>query len=257
MKNTQQNQEHKENRKSGNEEVQNFRFMPSESERFCAWLTKLIGDESDRSFAKRAGISNSLLSAYKKGERTPGYANLRAIAEAGGVPFEHILFGGKDNYDALVQAQKDLAYLQQQIEELNKDAAPEMAGYVSIDHFLSIGGASRYAMLFKEDWIRTELGANPKDLELINVSGDSMEPTLKHGDIAMIDRSAPVLEREGIYAILMGNTLLVKRVQHLPGGILRIASDNPSYVPLDLRLDGPADASIDILGRVIWSGRRM
>lgn len=110
------------------------------------------------------------------------------------------------------------------------------------------------ALIFKEHWIRSELNARPSDLFLIRVSGDSMEPTLRAGDVILIDHRMQRPDREGIYIIRMDGMLLVKRVQALPGGVLQITSDNPAFSPWQLRqaeMEGVA-----IIGRVVWAGRR-
>jgi phage repressor protein C with HTH and peptisase S24 domain len=87
-------------------------------------------------------------------------------------------------------------------------------------------------LAFKEDWIRRELRASPDDLRLIYVQGDSMEPDLRAGDIILIDHTDTHARREGIYVLRMEDALLVKQVQRMPGGVLRLISRNPAYEPI-------------------------
>ena len=110
--------------------------------------------------------------------------------------------------------------------------------------------------MFKEDWIRFELGTRPEDLRLIRVSGDSMEPTLRSGDVILIDHSATRPDREGIYILRMDGMLLVKRVQAMPGGILNISSDNAAFAPWQLTRADLEGSDVCIVGRVVWAGRR-
>lgn len=113
-------------------------------------------------------------------------------------------------------------------------------------------------LAFKAEWIRVELRATPKDLYLIHVDGESMEPTLRPGDMILVDhRGAVSVPRDGIYVMRLGDTLLVKRLQRLPGNALEVTSDNPAYKPFTLKLDQMEQENMDIIGRVVWCGRRM
>lgn len=113
------------------------------------------------------------------------------------------------------------------------------------------------SLAFKRQWIHQELHANPADLYLIYVDGESMEPTLRPGDVILVDRrSAQAVPRDGIYVLRMDGSLLVKRLQRLPGHQVRVTSDNPAYQPFALSLEQPGD-DLAIVGRVVWTGRRM
>lgn len=112
-------------------------------------------------------------------------------------------------------------------------------------------------LAFRRDWLARELHASPKDLYLIEVDGESMEPTLRPGDIILIDhRDAQSVPRDGIYVIRMDSGLLVKRIQRLPGNRLMITSDNPAYKPFEIAMDD-AKTDLTIIGRVVWVGRRI
>ncbi|MCD8522594.1 MAG: S26 family signal peptidase [Saccharospirillaceae bacterium] len=114
------------------------------------------------------------------------------------------------------------------------------------------------SLAFKREWISQTLNATPADLYLINVQGESMTPTLHPGDVILVDRrNGENITTDGIYVIRMGDSLLVKRIQRLPGQKLRISSDNPAYQPFELKIDEAASDELAIIGRVVWSGRRM
>jgi phage repressor protein C with HTH and peptisase S24 domain len=112
-------------------------------------------------------------------------------------------------------------------------------------------------LAFKEDWIRQELRARPDQLRLIFVEGDSMEPDLRAGDIVLIDHTDVTARREGVYVIRMDGALLVKQVQRLPGGQVRVMSRNPAYEPFTVpvsKLEHPD--GLAVIGRVVWACRR-
>lgn len=97
--------------------------------------------------------------------------------------------------------------------------------------------------------------ANPADLSIIRVHGDSMFPVLADGDDIMVDRSdAAARLREGIYVLRMDNALIVKRLSVNPmTKRVTIASDNPAYPTWpDCK-----PAGIDVIGRVVWAARKI
>jgi hypothetical protein len=110
------------------------------------------------------------------------------------------------------------------------------------------------ALAFDPRWLR-DIGGRPERLSIIRVDGESMLPTLGHGDDIMVDGSDTMARlREGIYVLRMNDVLMVKRVAQTPhAGHFSIRSDNPLYPDWD---DVSAE-DFDILGRVIWAGRRI
>lgn len=89
---------------------------------------------------------------------------------------------------------------------------------------------------------------NLKNIEAINVTGDSMEPTLNNGNIIFIDKTKQDLAKDGIYAFVNENGLFVKRIQKRVDGALDVISDNKEY-PIQIVSKG----DITVLGKVISS----
>ncbi len=99
-----------------------------------------------------------------------------------------------------------------------------------------------------------QLGIQADTASLITVQGDSMEPTLSDGDDIMVDRTAATGPlRDGIHIIRMDGTLMVKRLAQTPGGRLSVLSDNDAYPPIENKAAG----AVEIIGRVVWAGRRL
>lgn len=110
-------------------------------------------------------------------------------------------------------------------------------------------------LAFKEDWVRLELGASPKNLILISAVGDSMEPTLRAGDLLLVDCGVRSFYQDAIYVFTANGELRVKRIQRLFSGALVIKSDNKQYSEEELSPDQAE--TLRIIGRVAWAGRRM
>lgn len=106
---------------------------------------------------------------------------------------------------------------------------------------------------FDEQWLR-KLGVEPRNVSLIRVDGDSMQPALNDGDDIMVDKGAALKPlRDGIHVIRIDGVLMVKRLAPAPGGRLSVLSDNPAY-PSWLDRD---PAEVQVVGRVVWVGRRL
>jgi phage repressor protein C with HTH and peptisase S24 domain len=108
---------------------------------------------------------------------------------------------------------------------------------------------------FSARWLEKLSSARPRDLSIIQVEGDSMSPTLSHGDDIMVDLSGARRKlSDGIYVLRRDDALLVKRVAlHPTRSTLTIASDNPAFASWT----DCAPDEIDIIGRVVWAGRRV
>ncbi len=102
---------------------------------------------------------------------------------------------------------------------------------------------------FNRAWLRDQQ-LTPEHLAVIEVQGDSMEPTLQSGDVVLLDMR-PQQPRDGvIYTLRRDSDLMVKRLRR-KGLEWFIHSDNRAYQPERLGSD-----SI-IVGRVVWLGRTL
>ena len=93
------------------------------------------------------------------------------------------------------------------------------------------GGSSddiEYEKLELPDYFVKMMGGDSmiKTIEAINVTGESMEPSLNDGDIIFVDITKKQYSKDGIYAIYADDVLLVKRIQNRTDGMYDIISDN-------------------------------
>lgn len=109
-------------------------------------------------------------------------------------------------------------------------------------------------LAFREEWVRGELRRNPSELFLLTVDGDSMFPTLVPGEVVLVDRTARQVSADAIYLVRVYDGITVKRCQW-DGDGLHLLSDNPAYKERVIAR-GELDNGVQILGRVIWGGRR-
>jgi len=72
----------------------------------------------------------------------------------------------------------------------------------------------------------------------------------------MVDRHLNGLS-DGIYVMRHDSNLLVKRLQSLPKGIIKVKSDNTMYEPWELDKADFNGTDLELIGRVVWTGQRM
>lgn len=96
-----------------------------------------------------------------------------------------------------------------------------------------------------------------KHIRLMEIKGESMLPTLAHGDFVIIDTSQPMADDEPandkVYVISINGDLYVKRALWVDAETLEWRSDNGElqYAPIVLRRHELND--VQVIGRVIWS----
>ncbi len=109
-------------------------------------------------------------------------------------------------------------------------------------------------LAFQSNWVRTIASGRPEALSVIHVEGDSMLPTLADGDHIVVDTDDRERLRDGIYVLRTDDALLVKRLGVNPATRrLSIKSDNPAYPSWD----DCDPATVAVIGRVVWVGRRL
>lgn len=108
--------------------------------------------------------------------------------------------------------------------------------------------------VFRIDWL-TKLTTGPSEMLMVyQVDDDSMEPTLRPGDHALVELVGDRMRGDGIYVFATKAGLAMKRIVFFPEGErVSVLSDNPLY-PAHEAVDR---ASINLIGRVIWVGRRL
>jgi len=145
---------------------------------------------------------------------------------------------------------------------LGRSVAHADPDLVEIDHVdLRFGMGATYLdgpvetekRVFSRSWLRNFTRAAPEQLFWTLGDGDSMEPTIRSGEVILIDRSQDTLRSaDGIWAVTVGDIVQVKRLRPRASGAVEILSDNPA-VPPDLAVDG----ELHVIGRVVAVVRRL
>lgn len=116
-------------------------------------------------------------------------------------------------------------------------------------------------LVFREEWLR-KIEVRPETAAMARISGDSMAPGIRDGDLVMIDttkREVPVRRRLRrpdqlpIFAFMQDSEARVKRLERLPKErVVVLYSDNKD-IPPEVIAESEV-SQLNILGQVVWSG---
>lgn len=200
---------------------------------------------------KVAGVTDEQLARWRDGYSKPNLYGIVRLAGAASLSVEWLATGegqkvpsGSENEAQEVGLGiygEDLTL----IERLDIDAAAGAGAYFETENTLDF-------VAYQTSWLR-QRGINPTATRLLNVKGDSMEPTIRDGDMALVDTSIQEIIDNAIYVIIVGQRLLIKRIHVLVSGALVLISDNNLYSPETV----PANEVefVRVAGRVMWFGR--
>jgi phage repressor protein C with HTH and peptisase S24 domain len=131
---------------------------------------------------------------------------------------------------------------------------PRLAVEASAGHGREVVPIHQYdqTVAFQESWLH-KIGVSPKNAHALSAVGDSMEPTIRDGDLLLVDTSIDKVRDNGIYVIVVDGMVLVKRLHVRTDRSLVLKSDNPQYPAETIQAADTAD--LHVAGRVRWFGR--
>lgn len=223
----------------------------------------------NKDVADRSGVPLRTLNSYMAGQADPKLTKLDRIAAACGTTVD-VLMGRKSPDPEPSQEKTRVSISSKGVTEtqhLVVRAEGELAvpeGFVAVP-FLEVrasAGRGRASLpaetvaeshfLFSEAWLRS-LGVSAHSAELLQAQGDSMHPTIQDGDLMLVDRGYGEVVHGKIYALVVNDLVVVKRVNFLAIGGMMLISDNDRY-PAETVSRNEVDA-LSFQGRVAWYGR--
>jgi len=209
-------------------------------------LKQAIGADKPYAFAKKCGVSESLLRKYLSGASVPSVEKAWAMAKTAGVSLDW-LAGGEGGIRPVGSSNKA-----GDSEEGTYAYIPLYDARCSAGHGTWNEEAKVLTMLAFTAYSLRKQGLNPSRLSAIRVDGDSMAGLLEDGDTVMIDHGRNQLEAEAVYVIRLDDHLYAKRLQRLFDGSVRIISENKAYG--DVVVSKAQLNDLEIIGRVVWAG---
>ena len=207
-------------------------------------------------FAKHFNMHGQTLSRYEKGYNAPDAFFFKKICEDFNIEARWLLLGEdpiRPGEAGIKETPADYSG-----DELKKNGFTLVPRY---DVQVSLGCGALVDneqivehLAFKTIWLKKEMNLEPGRLALISTVGDSMYPTIREGDLLLVDLRRREVGDDAIYIIRRDSTLVAKRFQRLFDGTVSIKSDNPIYkeevVPRETAKE------LNLIGRVVWIGRK-
>ncbi len=187
----------------------------------------------DKDVAAALGISQMNFATMKKRDKIP-FNELLDFCAKRSISINWLLYG--QSPESLVEATNKF-YMVKYFSDINASAGG--GSDVEFEEIQELEIPEQFVFMLGGE---KEL----KNIEAINVSGDSMEPTFSYNDIVFINRNKTDINRGGIFTIRTEAGLFIKRVHKRIDGKLDIISDNSVY---DTQTLAPDD--IEIVGRVV------
>ena len=199
-----------------------------------------------------AGVSAQAVNNwYKKGKISIDSA--KAIYQKYGYSIEWILGGDESKASVnqnnnltsdLFSNERDLLH-KHRIDYYDVRAAAGLTGFENSDYPEIIS-----SLYLTDEGMAQLVGKKSSDgICLVNVPTDSMEPTIRKGDIVFLDTKVNAYSGDGIYAFAIDGALFIKRIQKMIGGGYRMISDNEIYPPEQISDDVCKNAQF--IGRFI------
>lgn len=194
---------------------------------FSERLKTAMKDLTLQDMADKTGIGKTTLHSYLNNKNTPNLDKLAKIAEATDFTVEWLASGHIPNTNMTRVPHYDLV------------ASAGCGALVEYENPIA-------EFSFSREWLQIQ-GLLNKTLSVIQVAGDSMEPSLYDGDLILI-RHGEV--KDGICVIRIDNDILVKRVQYdYAERAYLISSDNKQYKPF--RIESKFEGDFQIIGQVV------
>jgi phage repressor protein C with HTH and peptisase S24 domain len=197
--------------------------------------------------AGMAGVSAGQLRRWINGESGPPFEELVALADGAGVSLDWLARGQgpMEKIEGALASPEALehSYL-----------VPRYDIKASAGHGAAIESEQIVDYVaFKRAWINEKIKpSSPANLVLVSSVGDSMMPTIKSGDLLLVDTGDTSIRDHAIYALSFSGQLVVKRLQRRPDGSVLIISDNAAYKMEEV---APGEvSSLRVVGRVVWIG---
>lgn len=200
--------------------------------------TLVVKTGSVSALARAAGTSGGAIHKWLKAQSEPSRDRLIALARAGKVSVRWLATGEGAQEEGLPEGYA-----------IPPCGCAEVAG----KYGAKLGGRQIVDTLaFKQEWVERRLGLEPSAVLLVEAMGDAMAPTIEEGNLILVDISEPPFKDDGVYVIVRGDRLSVRRLSRRLDGTIVASADNPAYSAETVQAD-----SIKLVGRVVWRGGRI
>ncbi len=217
---------------------------------------------SQLQLATRLGNTRHLISQVEHGRCGLTMPKLSATAQTLGVSVDY-LFGLTDEQTPAHELAHELTAATARVRDLEDQQAhagiTDDGDFVGVSEFATAAGSGAVVdderivgrLKFRRDWLDRH-GLDARQCRVIQVMGESMEPTLVDGCSILVNFARQRRRAGRIYVVRTEDGLIVKRAGKDRTGAWQFVSDNPNKQTWPTR-PWPHDAPM--IGEVKWSAR--
>ncbi|MFC0180719.1 LexA family transcriptional regulator [Thorsellia kenyensis] len=258
--------------------------LENSSDTFHLRFQQLLKNTSFIGFARKSGISDKSIRDYFYGRTVPNIQKVREIAEllecnpswlAFGIGSQEkiAVYPKTDNPERLIASEpstsnllnsyanlidkEDIFFVSDTI--LKQKLFELIAQYPILsslpDNLEGLFTKKKLNIPFSLKFIQNEFKCEPDQLFSYQVTSDSMSPRINTHDIIIVNTHQSAFV-EGVYLLLMNDTLVLRHVQQMIGNKFKFSCINTSYSTEIV--DGEnLNRLFFVLGKVIWVGNKI
>ncbi|WP_302736904.1 S24 family peptidase [uncultured Desulfovibrio sp.] len=229
-------------------------------------ILEATGATTDADLARILGIQPPSITGAKKRRSIPK-AWLEKVSAMFKISIDWLLYGDSRYETSLEQLKSKQPSKKVSIEKRIVEQVPVLSDGIDVDMMfiplvearLSAGTGSletspdsdrKYA--FRSDFLHRK--GNPGQMVLMRVSGNSMEPEIKDGDVVLLDQGKKHILPGRMYAVGIEDAIYIKQIDTMPGKLV-LKSMNPAFPPVEVDMRGDLAEQARILGQILWVGR--
>lgn len=194
------------------------------------------------------GNSAQQISKWKKGKAKLPFRQAAILAKAAGRSVDWLAFGGAPDAGDGALAHRPA----------DDDHDHDVVWVPLLDVIASAGPGYENArpfelskLPFPRAWLQ-RMGLPEQHARFLGSRGDSMEPTIMDGAIVLVDIRSRHARTDGIYVLIDGPNVRIKRIAVGWQNAVVLISDNERYASETL---APPDAeALRVAGKVVWAG---
>lgn len=198
----------------------------------------------NRALCEKSGVSERTFANWLAGMSEPKVVGMASVAQAAGVTLDWLVTGSMPKMRLGARPAGNSGTIQ----------------IAKVNHKLKSEGntlQSRFDVVahipFCQNFLKDNLDQSDLDkLFVVEVAGNSMEPTMSAGDFALVQQQE-YLSSDGLYAYALDHAINVKRLMQV-GSEVEVVSDHQKLYP-SYRLANKELNKMQLLGRVIWIGK--
>lgn len=203
---------------------------------------------------KRLGKNKSSISRWISGERYPKIEEIEEIAKYFNTDVETLIFGFNTKVNDITSIYTQLtSQRQERVYNYAEEQLNEQNGQIQEDNIVPIvfGRQSAAGSMIYVDDVDAEMGVLPSSIvpnganELVQITGDSMEPLIKKGSEVYL-RYQPTVEDGEIAIVRIEDEGVTCKYLYRDGKNVILKSENPKYE--DIVVDSE---KVSVIGKVL------